>query len=155
MDILRELTEDEINFILEKLQEKLPHTIKDIYYLKTALKFREASKSHKNLSDKVLPRFYTNRNGIKENCTIVGITGERDHSVWYFTFDETLAEIRECLNTNFIKWGLLEILFVTIHVEHIAPILDYARDNELNVKVNEFAAYYTLSREDALSLEIK
>lgn len=149
MDILRELNGEEINYILKRLEDHLPSTIKDIYYIKTALKVWEASKNHKNLSDKVLPRFYTHRQGKKENCTIVGITGENDHTVWYFSFDNSLKEISECLNTKLIKWGALKILFVTIHVEQIAPALEYARELDLIVEVNEYAAYYTLSRENA------
>jgi hypothetical protein len=156
MDILRELNDDELSFILQRLEECLPYTIKDIYYINTALKTREASKNHKNVSDKVLPRFYTHRRGKKENCTVVGITGENDHTVWYFTFDDSLVEIRECLyTTQLIKWGSLKILFVTIHVEQIQPILDFAREHGLTVAENEYASYYSLSREDAMSLNFE
>lgn len=151
MDILRELNEIELNFIMEKLEEKLPYTIKDFYYIKSALKCQKESLNHKNLSDKILPKLYTHRNGKRENCTIFGITGANDHTVWYFTFDDSLAEIRECLSaTKLIRWGT-KFLFETIHVEQIQPILEYASKHGHTVHVNEFASYYTLSREDALS----
>lgn len=152
MDILRELSDDELNFIIKKLEEKLPYTIKDLYYIKSSLYCRELDR--KNLSDKIFPKLYTHRNGKKENCTIFGITGANDHTVWYFTFDDSLREIKDCLGTKFIMWGS-KFLFETIHVEQIDPILDYAKEHGFKVDVNEYAAYYTLSKQDALSFDVE
>lgn len=154
MDILREISDEELHYITQKLEERLPYTLKDLYYIKSVLKCREESCNHKNLSDKVLPKLYTHRNGKRENCTIFGITRERDHSVWYFSFDDSLREIRECLDTQFIMWGT-KFIFETIHVEQIDPILDYAKKHELNVDVNEYAAYYSLSIREALSFDVE
>lgn len=154
MDILREISDEELHYIIQKLEERLPYTLKDLYYIKSVLKCREESCNHKNLSDKVLPKLYTHRNGKRENCTIFGITGERDHSVWYFSFDDSLREIRECLDTQFIMWGT-KFIFETIHVEQIDPILDYAKKHELKVDVNEYAAYYSLSIREALSFDVE
>lgn len=154
MDILRELSDEELNFIIKKLEEKLPYTLKDLYYIKSALKCRDELLNRKNLSDKVLPKLYTHRHGKREHCTIFGITGESDHTVWYFTFDDSLREIRECLDTKFIMWGK-KILFETIHVEQIDPILDYAKKHKLKVDVNEYAAFYMLSKREALSFNVE
>lgn len=154
MDVLRELSDDELTYIVERLEENLPHTIKDVYFIKSALKFREEARHRKNLSDKVLPQFYTHRAGKREHCTIFGITGEQNHTVWYFSFDDSLKEIRECLDSKLINWGT-KFLFETIHVEQISSALDYANEKGFKIIENEYAAYYTLSREDALSFETK
>ena len=154
MDILREVSDEELFYIIQKLEEKLPYTLKDLYYIKSALKCREESCNHKNLSDKVLPKFYTHRHGKREHCTIFGITRDRDHSVWYFSFDDGLREIRECLDTKFIMWGT-KFIFETIHVEQIDSVLDYAKKHELSVDVNEYAAYYSLSKQEALSFNVE
>lgn len=141
MDILRELSDDELTYIIERLEENLPYTIKDVYYIKSALKCREESRHRKiHLSDKILPKFYTHINGKRENCTIFGITGENNHTVWYFTFDDTLNEIRECLESKLIKWGT-KFLFETIHVEQISSVLDFSKENGFKIIENEYAAY--------------
>jgi hypothetical protein len=152
MDVLRELSDEELSYIIGKLEEKLPYTIKDVYYIKSALISREASRCRKNLSDKVLPQFYTHREGNRDHCTIFGITGENNHTVWYFSFDKSLKEIRECLDSKLIKWGT-KFLFETVHVEQISSVLDYATEKGFKIIENEYAAYYTLSLQDALSFE--
>lgn len=67
MDVLRELREEELNYILEQLEKCLPHTIKDVHYIKTSIKTREVAKNLNEISDKVLPRFVMERESVKEN----------------------------------------------------------------------------------------
>jgi hypothetical protein len=153
MDILRELSDEELDFVIEKLKRHLPYAIKDLLYILSAQKCK--SSGIEDLSDKVLPTFYTHRNGDKENCTIFGITGARNHTVWYFSFDDTLKEIRECIEqTKRIKWGE-QFLFVTIHVEQIKPLLDYAHRNGYEIEDNEANSYYYLPIEEALKVTIE
>lgn len=156
MDILRELSDDELDFIKCKLKKHLPYAIKDLYFIESAEKCKHAMKScDEKLSDKVVPKFYTHRNGKKENCTIFGITGECDHTVWYFSFDETLREITECLEeTKLIKWGT-RFLFVTLHTEQIQPVLEYAAKNRHAIESNEENSYFYLPSEIALNFKIE
>lgn len=153
MDILRELEGEELDFIIEKLNSHLPYTIKDLLYIQSAQKFKSIDNGE--FSDKVLPKFFTHRHGEREHCTIFGITGERDHTVWYFTFDDTLGEIRECLeNTNRIKWGS-EFLFVTIHTKQTVPILEYVERNHFEIKENKENSYIYLPIDQALDLNVE
>lgn len=154
MDILRELSEEELEVIKIRLRENLPKSIKNLYYIYSGEKFNAESKNYSKLSDKALPKFYTYRNGLKENCTIFGITGEENHTVWYFTFEDSLNEIRKCLEeTKLIRWER-RLYFVTLHAEQIKPILDYAERNNKEIE-NEENSYYYLPIEKAINLNIQ
>lgn len=157
MDILREISVVELDYIIERLRDKLPYAIKDLYYILGAKRSKELSKSYKDseISVKLLPTFYTHRNGNTENCTIFGITGEQDHTVWFFTFQDSLDELRECLEqTKFIRWTE-GILFVTIHEEHTGPIFDCIEKFDYKLGVDDKVCYYWLSQEDALKFDIE
>ncbi|KAG5680422.1 hypothetical protein PVAND_009930 [Polypedilum vanderplanki] len=152
MDILREINDEELEFIIEKLKTRMPYKLKNLHYILSAQKCKTSGIN--NLSDKTLPTFYTHRNGIKKHCTIFGITGERDHTVWYFTFDESLNEIRQCLNnTKFIKWNILSA-FLTIHTEQIQPALDFISNKKLKIKQNKQNFYLYLPIEKAHNFDI-
>jgi hypothetical protein len=156
MDILRELNEQELGFIVEKFKQQLPYAIKNLQYIESAIKCKKYVLNNRNIdiSEKILPTFYTHRYGLKENCTIFGITGERNHTVWYFTFDESLKEIKECLEmTQLIKWHL-RILFVTIHVEQIHPIIDCAQKHGLKIPEIDYCSYFWISPKEALQFDI-
>ena len=76
MDILRELNFDEVNYTIEKCSQNHPHTIRTHYYLKNMMNWydRLANEELESVSRNCLAKFYTHRNGLKENCTIIGIT---------------------------------------------------------------------------------
>lgn len=153
MDILCELSDEELEYMMSKFEENLPFGLKNLYFIQSAQKCkRELIKNNGLvLSEKVLPTFYTHRYGLKENCTIFGITGEENHTVWYFTFDKSLNEIRECLEkTKLIKWGT-DFLFVTLHVEQIQPVFDYVSSNGVKIVENEENSYYFLPIKDAIN----
>lgn len=155
MDILRELNDEELNYIIQRLEANLPYAIKDLYFILTAKRCNELKDNYENISDRVLSVFYTHRNGVKENYTIFGITGKRDHKVWFFTFEESLQEVTECLQqTKLIRWNE-NLLFVTIHKEHTQPVLDHAARGNFNLKTDEDAAYYWLPKEEALKFKVE
>lgn len=158
MDILREITETELDYIVDRLQEKLPYAIRDLYFILAARRNKELAKTIPNISVKLLPVFYTHRNGLKENCTILGIsgvTGDADHTVFAFTLDESLDELRECLaQTKLIHWTK-RVLFVTMHYEHTKPVLDQVETLGVKLYSNEDAAYFWLSKDEALQFDIK
>lgn len=155
MDILREASDEELDYIIERLRLKLPYTIKNLYYILGAKKSKEASTEFLNLSVKLLPKFYLHRNGLKENCTIFGITGEADHTVWFFTFEESHNELRDCLeNTKLIRWGET-VLFVTIHKEQQRDLMDCIERKKCFTLQIDNCAYFWLQKEEALKLEIE
>ncbi|XP_070493588.1 uncharacterized protein [Chironomus tepperi] len=154
MDILRKLNKEELEYIKFRFEEHLPKSIKNLYYIYSAEKCKAESGKYSKLSDKILPTFYIYRNGLKENCTVFGITGEENHTIWYFSFDESMSEIKKCLEqTNLIKWNS-KLCFVTLHAEQIQPILHLAA-RKGKIIDNEENSYYYLPIERALNLKIR
>lgn len=155
MDVLREITADELDFIKSKLREDFPKFIKDLYFIQSAERCREASKNLRDTSDRVLAAFYVPRNGKKENCTIFGITPARDRTVWFFTLEESLDEAKECLNTSqLIRWSD-GILFVTIHAKFTPLVEDCVKNNGYHLKVIHKAAYYWMTKEEAAGMSVE
>lgn len=148
-DILRELSDEELNYVLELLKTKLPYAIRDYYFIQCAIKFREKAKNFSNVSVKCLPKFYTIYNGQKENCTVFAITGNEDHTVSAFTFEKSLNELKECFDrTELIKWEQ-GVLIVLMHAEQTVVPLQTIINNESNLKKDEEASYYWITKEEA------
>lgn len=155
MDVLREISETELNFITSKLSLKLPYTIKDLHYIQSAERCRKLSETIENLYCRLLPKFFVPRTRVEENCTIFGITDHADQNVWLFTFQESLDELRECLQkTKLINWNK-RVLFVTIHREHVNSIFELVSDENKFLVVDYPASYFHFPIEDALKLNIK
>ncbi|CAO1383639.1 unnamed protein product [Diamesa serratosioi] len=149
-DILRELNDEELNYVLEKLKKKLPYAIRDYYFIQCALKFRESARNYNDVSVKCLPKFYTHYNGNKENCTIFAITGKEDHTVSAFTFEKCLKELKECFDrTELINWDQ-GVLIVLMHAEQTGVPLETIMHNGANLKDDERASYYWMTKEEAL-----
>ena len=154
MEVLREITEDELNYIISRLENDLPYAIKDLYFILSSKRSKEAAVNFTGISEKVLPTFYVPRNGIKDNCTIFAITSEPDHTVWFFTYQESLQEVKICLeNTNLIMWTKT-VLFVTIHREQVEAIFEHLRKNKYTMNHDEACSYFYLPKEDAKKIEI-
>jgi hypothetical protein len=153
MDVLREMTESELDYVVSRLKDSLPYAIKDLHFILSMRKSKKLSRNFADISDKVLPTFYVPRDGIKENCTIFAITGDLDHTVWFFTFQESLEELRNCLkNTKLIKWTK-KVLFVTIHREHVEAIFECVHENNYKLQENSEVSYYFLAKESAKEMK--
>lgn len=155
MEILREINEQELDYFAKRLEQRLPYAIKDLYHVLGAKRSKLLAKRLSVKSEKLKPTFYTHRNGIKENCTIFAITGESDHNVWLFTFQESLDELRECLKkTSLIRWHD-RVLFVTVHRCYAKLILECINvDNQSEVS-DEEASYYWLEKKEALRFQFE
>ena len=148
-DILRELNDEELNYVLEQLKKKLPYAIRDYYFIQCALKFREKAKNFSDVSMKCLPKFYTHYNGKKDNCTVFAITGNEDHTVSAFTFENSLKELKECFDhTELIKWDQ-GVLIVLMHAEQTVVPLQTIMNNGANLKEDKHASYYWMTMEEA------
>lgn len=153
MDILREITVEELDSIKSKLKEDYPKFIKDINYLDSAEKCKKASKNF--FSDRVQPTFYVPRNGKKENCTIFGVTGPRDHTVWFFTLEESMEEAKECLNSSqLIRWSD-GVLFITLHAKFTPLVKDCVKNNGYYLKEISKAGYHWMSKEEASKITVE
>ena len=154
MDVLREISETEFIYITSKLSLKLPYTIKDLHYIQSAKRCKKLSETIQYLYCRLLPKFFVPRTRIEENCTVFGITDDADQNVWFFTFQTSLDELRECLQkTKLINWNK-RVLFVTIHREHVNPIFELVSDKKFSV-VDYPASHFYFPIEEALKLNIK
>lgn len=156
MEILREASEDDLDFIVEKLKLDLPYTLKDLHYISSMRRIRKMKNKFPNLSVKILPKFYVPTTSVHcENCTLFAITGHENHVVWFITLEKDLKELRECLfKTKLIKWNEL-VLFHTIHREQILPIFEYIELNNIKLHENEEASMYNLSKENAMMIDVE
>lgn len=155
MDILRKITEEELNYISGKIEEHMLYNIKDLYYILGAKIFQEKRRDFSGISSKLLPTFYTHREGLRENCTIFGITSEQDHLVWFFSFEESCQELKDCLEqSKLIKWEQ-RLLFLTIHRKYTELVLNCISKNNYKLQSNEPASYYWLPKQEATKFQIK
>ena len=74
LDILRGIDDEELNYIVKRLEDELPYTIQDLYFVIGAIRHKALAKNHTDVSERLLPVFYVHRDGSKENCTVFGIT---------------------------------------------------------------------------------
>lgn len=120
-DVLIELTNketDEFREFYKNLQQiEFVHVH---LYLKNQLRWNEKlAKMDEDevaqISDRCKMKFYRCRQGELNNRTIIGITGEKEHTIFVHTLEESLHELSGCLKeTNFVKWDLLP-MFVAVH----------------------------------------
>lgn len=78
MEILREIDDEEVNYIIEQCSENLPYAIRCYYFLMNMVEWRRKiiEENLTDISQKCLPTFYTHRFGRKGNCTVLAITGD-------------------------------------------------------------------------------
>lgn len=155
MDVLREITAAELDFIKSKLTEDYPKFIKDLNYISSAERCREASKNFSDTSDRILAKFYVPRNGKKENCTVFGVTGPRDHTIWFFTLEESMEEAKHCLNNSqLIRWSD-GLLFITLHAKFTTLVEDCVKQNGYHLKEINKAGYHWMDKEAALNISVE
>lgn len=148
-DILREINDEELHYVLEQLKKNLPYAIRDYYFILCALKCRENAKNFSDVSVKCLPKFYTHYKGKRENCTVFAITGNDDHTVSAFTLEKSLNELKECFDrTELIKWDQ-GLLIVLMHTEQTVVPLHTIMKNRANLKEDRQASYYWMTKEEA------
>lgn len=159
MDVkLREATENELDYIYEKLREQPDklHFIKDVHYIMSMRRIRKIKTRLDDLSDKVSPKFYVPRSGdLHRNCTLFAISGDGDHIVWFNSLEQDAKELRDCLfNTKLIKWNDV-VLFLTVHREHAHLIHEFCQLNNVPLRSDEEASYFWLAKDKALSFEVE
>ncbi|CRK89758.1 CLUMA_CG003400, isoform A [Clunio marinus] len=154
MDILRELNDEELQYITEELKSKLPDTLKDLNYILTVKRNKDLVKKIENVSENFLPTFYTHRRGLKENCTFFAITGAGDHNVWIFSFEENLSEVTECLEqTSLIRWKD-KILFDIVDRKIASLVIEQINKNNYKLKLSVEGSYYYLKKEKVYQFDL-
>ncbi|CRK89759.1 CLUMA_CG003534, isoform A [Clunio marinus] len=147
MDILRELNDEELQYIMENLESKLPDTLMELNYILTVKRNKDLVKNIEHVSESFLPTFYTHRKGKKENCTFFAITGANDHRVWIFSYEESLREVKECLEqTSLIRWKD-KIFFDVVNKKIASRIIEHINQNKFNLKLSVEGSFYYLEKE--------
>ena len=153
MEVLREIKDNELNYIISRLEKDLPYAIKDLQFILSSKRSKKLSNVFTDITGKILPTFYVPRDGIKDNCTIFAITSDHE-TIWYFTYQESLNEVRNCLeNTNLIKWTKT-VMFVTIHQKHSEIIFEYVRKKNYKIQHIETCFYYYLPKKLAKQIKV-
>lgn len=98
-------------------------------------------------------RFYRHRNGNIEWKTIIGLTGDKEYTIFVMTLEESLNELRECLEqTNIIKWHQLP-LCVAIHERFHEVMFAVFAKNNLNVRFNNRCSTFWMDQSKASSVD--
>lgn len=159
VDVLVELSDDEIEEYrkyyksLEDLEFVHVHL-----YLKNQLRWnrlmkRMSENEVSQLSDRCKMKFYRHRHGKWENQTLIGITGDKEYSVFFASLDESIGEIRECLAmTNMIEWNKLP-LFVAIHRRFHEMLYEIFETKNLRVRTDNFCSTLWMDKDMALTFE--
>lgn len=71
------------------------------------------------ISDRCKMTFYRHRTGKAANKTIVGITGIDEYTMFIMSLEESLNDLRECLEeSTLIKWNRLPLCVAVHHRFH-------------------------------------
>ncbi|XP_037040869.1 uncharacterized protein LOC119077701 [Bradysia coprophila] len=158
-DILVELSNDDIEAY--RVFYKSLKNIEYVYvhlYLKNQLRWnilmREYTEQEKNaISDRCKMRFYRHRNGNSEWKTIIGLTGDKEYTMFVMTLEESLSELRECLEqSKIIKWHQLP-LCVAIHERFQAVMFAEFAKRQLNVRFNNRCTTFWMDQGRASSVD--
>lgn len=115
-DILIELSNDQIEDY--RLFYKNLNKVDYVYvhlYLKNQLRWNTLMLQYTDdeiheISDRCKMKFYRHRNGQCEWKTIIGLTGDKNYTVFVMSMEESLNELRECLEqSKIIKWHQLPL----------------------------------------------
>lgn len=107
----------------------------------------------KRISDRCKMKFYRHRNGKSENKTLIGITGSKEYSIFIITLDESMMELRECLEqTKLIKWVQIP-LFIAVHQCFREMLNAIFEKKNVAVRIDNHCSTMWLDRMEALSYE--
>ncbi len=158
-DILVELSNEEI----EEYRSfyKSLGNIEYVYvhlYLKNQLRWNNTmmhyTEEEKNeISDRCKMKYYRHRNGKSEWKTIIGLTGDQEYTLFVMTLEESLQELRECLEqTKIIKWQQLP-LCVAIHERFMKLMYELFERENIRCRFNNRCTTFRLDREKASNFD--
>lgn len=157
-DILVELSNSEIEEY-RKFYKNFPNRefLFVHLYLKNQLRWNQLmmqTKDKGKVSDRCKMKFYRSSKEKNGNYTLIGITGEKEYSIFIASLDESLKELQECLvNTKQIKWDKLP-LFVAVHRRFNKMLYDIFEIKNVRVRVDNCCSTLFMEKENALNYEI-
>lgn len=158
-DILIELSNDEIEDF--HLFYKNLNKVEFVYvhlYLKNQLRWNTLMMQYtveeiNEISDRCKMRFYRHRNGKSEWKTIIGLTGDKEYTMFMMSIEGSLNELRECLEqSKIIKWHQLP-LCVAIHERFRKMMYEMFEVRKLRVRLDNRCSTIWMDREKASNFD--
>lgn len=158
-DILIELSNDEIED--HRLFYKNLNKLEFVYvhlYLKNQLRWNIKMMSFteqevNEISDRCKMRFYRHRNGKSEWKTLIGLTGDKNYTMFVISLEESLSELRECLEqSKIIKWHQLP-LCVAMHERFRSIMYEMFEKRQLRVRFDNRCSTFWMSKENAAKID--
>lgn len=154
-DILIELSNDEIEDY--RLFYKNLNNLEYVYvhlYLKNQLRWNKLMLQYtedevNDISDRCKMKFYRHRNGQNEWKTLIGLTGDKEYTLFVVSLEQSSNELRECLEqTKIIKWHQMP-LCVVIHERFRQMMYEVFEKNQLRVRSGNRCSTIWMDREKA------
>lgn len=106
------------------------------------------------ISDRCKMKLYKYKYGKSEHRTLVGITGERNHTLFFSSLDESLDELRSCLiRTRLINWTLLP-MFVAVLRRFHKMSYEILEVKNIGVRIDNYCSTLWLPKEKARELVV-
>lgn len=157
-DILVELTNDEIEEFRVFYKNCDLELVYVHLYLKNQLRWNQkmlkmSDREVAQISDRCKMKFYKCRDGVNENKTLIGITGDQEYSIFVVTVDESMSELRECLMSSaIIKWDQLP-LFVALHRRFHVFLYEIIEAKGVRVRLDNYCSTIWMGKEKSSSYE--
>lgn len=154
-DILVELSNDEIEEY--RLFYKNLNKVEYVYvhlYLKNQLRWNTQMMQYteeelNEISDRCKMRFYRHRNGNSKWRTIIGLTGDKEYTMFIMSLEESLHELRECVEqSNIIKWHQLP-LCVSVHDRFRNMMYEIFEMKKIRVRFDNRCSTFRMDRDKA------
>lgn len=158
-EILIELTNDEIENY--RLFYKHLNNLEYIYvhlYLKNQLRWNHLMLQYteeevSEISDRCKMRFYRPRNYRNEWKTIIGITGDKQYTLFVMSLEQSSNELKECLErTKIIEWHQLP-LCVAMHERFRQMMYEIFEARHLRVRFDNRCSTIWMDCESALNFD--
>lgn len=158
-EILIELSNDEIE--ANRLFYKNLNQLEFVYvhlYLKNQLRWNNliaqlTEVEVNDISDRCKMRFYRHRNGVSGWKTIIGITGDKEYTLFVMSLEESLNELRDCLEkSKIIKWHQLPIC-VAVHQRFHKMMYEIFEMKNVRVRLDNRCSTFWMDKEKALKYD--
>ena len=158
-EILCELSDDEIESFRDFYKNLNSREFVYVHlYLKTQFLWNKKIAKMSDvdemvISDRCKAKFYRHIRGREENKTLIGITQEKDYTIFVMTLDESLVELRDCLmETKLINWMMLP-LFVAVHRRFNKLMYEIFESKNLRVRVDNYCSTIWMDKTKAASYQ--
>lgn len=158
-EILVEMSNEEIDeFRLYYKNLNDPEFIHVHLYLKNQLKWNIAMNEmteveRDSISERCKMKIYRFKCGTMQHRTLVCITGEGNHTLFFASLDESLEELRTCLSqTKLIKWNLMPMCVAVLR-RYRKMLYEVLETKNIRVRYDNHCSTLWLSKKTARDLQ--